>query len=132
MPRDNVEIVREGFAALASEGVEGLVPLIDPEFEVTTPPDLASEPDTYRGVEGVRRYFESFYDAMENVYFEGHEFTAVGDRVLVDFTLRATGRSSGIEVGQSAHMLWTLRDGKAIRLELFSDRDEALATARKS
>ena len=46
--------------------------MIHPEFEVTTPQSLASEPDTYRGHEGIRRYFDSFYEAMENVYFEGH------------------------------------------------------------
>jgi ketosteroid isomerase-like protein len=127
---ENVEIVRGGFDALKREGVEGLVPLIHPDFEATTPASLASEPDTYRGPDGVRRYFDSFYDAMEDIYFEGHEFTAVGDRVVVDFTLHATGRSSGIPVEQKAFQVWTLRDGKAIGLDLFTDRDEAMAAAK--
>lgn len=126
---ENVEIVRKGFDALKEDGVEGLLPLIHPEFEATTPPSLASEPDTYRGVEGVKRYFASFYDAMEDIYFEGHKFTPVGDRVVVDFTLHATGRSTGIEVEQSAFQVWKLKDGKAIALDLYTDRDEATAAA---
>jgi hypothetical protein len=46
MPEENVEIARRAYAALA-EGVEAMLAFADPEFEVTTPPSLASEPDTY-------------------------------------------------------------------------------------
>ena len=83
MPQSNVDLVRQGFEALNEGGVEALVPLVHPEFEVTTPPGLAAEPDTYRGPEGVRRYFESFYEAMDRVVFEPERFIAVGDRVVV-------------------------------------------------
>ena len=55
------------------------MPFVHPEFEVTTPPGLAAEPDTYRGPGGVRRYFESFYEAMDRVGFEPERFIAVGD-----------------------------------------------------
>jgi ketosteroid isomerase-like protein len=126
---DNLEIVRRGFEALAEGGVEGLIPFIHPEFEGIAPPELASEPDTYRGPEGIRRYFDSFYDAMEEIRFEPHEFIAVGDRVVVRFTLRARGRTTGIEVEQKAVQVWEVRDGKAFRLELFTDLDEAMAAA---
>jgi len=126
---ENVEIVRRGFDALKENGVEGLLPLIHPDFEATTPPGLATEPDTYRGRDGVQRYFDSFYEAMEDIYFEGHEFTAIGDKVVVDFTLHATGRSSGIPVELRAFQVWTLTEGTAIGLELFPGRDEAMAAA---
>ena len=49
------------------------------------------------------------------------------DRVVVDFTLHATGRSSGIEVEQKAFQVWTLVEDKAIGLELFTDREQAEA-----
>ena len=52
MSSRNVEIIRGGFEALSEGGVEALVPLIHPEFEMTTPANLAAEPDTYRGPEG--------------------------------------------------------------------------------
>ena len=129
MSEENVEVVRRAYAALAEQGVEALLAFIDPEFEVTTPSSLASEPDTYRGHDGVRRYFDSFSEVMEGVYFEGHEFTAVGDKVFVDTTLHARGRTTGIAAEQRAFLVWTLRNGMAIRAEAFAQRGEALKAA---
>ena len=40
---------------------------------MTTPANLAAEPDTYRGHEGIRRYFDSFYDVMDEVRFRLNE-----------------------------------------------------------
>jgi ketosteroid isomerase-like protein len=61
--RDNLEIVRRAFDAFNDRGVEGIVAYIHPEFEATISPKLASEPDTYRGHDGIRRWFDSFYEA---------------------------------------------------------------------
>ena len=100
-----------------------------PRFEVTTPAALASEPDTYRGHEGVRRWFGSFGDAMEGVYFEGLEFTPFGDKVLVETKLHARGRATGIDTEQRAFLVWTLCDGLVTRVETFADEGQALAAA---
>ena len=129
MSSENVEFVRGGFQALSEGGVEALLPLIHPEFELTTPANLAAEPDTYRGPEGVRRYFDSFYDAMDEIRFEPREFREAGGRVIVPVTLTAKGRTTGIEARQELVMAWTLRDGQATRVEVFATVDEALAAA---
>jgi ketosteroid isomerase-like protein len=126
MSSRNVEIIRGGFEALNEGGVEALLPLVHPEFEMTTPPNLAAEPDTYRGTEGVRRYFDSFYDAMEEVRFEPGEFRDVGGRVIAQSTLIARGRATGIEVKQEVVLVWSLRDEQAIRVEVYATLDEAL------
>ena len=124
--------MRRAYATLAEQGVEAVLSFIDPEIEVTTPPSLASEPDTYRGHEGVRRYFDSFGDALEGVYFEGQDFTSVGDRVLVDTMLHARGRTTGIEVEQRAFLVWTLREGLVTRVDTFAEQEEALEAAAQS
>jgi ketosteroid isomerase-like protein len=129
---DNVETVRRGFEAFNARGVEGILPLIDPDFEVTTPPDLAAEPSTYRGEEGVREWFDSFDEVMDQIRWDAREFHAVGDRVVVEFTLRARGKSTGLDFGQEAVMVWTLRDGRAVGISLHSTLDEALAAAERA
>ena len=129
MSQENVEIMRSGYAALAEQGVEAVLAFADPEFEATTPPSLASEPGTYRGHEGVRRWWGSFGDAMEGVYFEGREFTSVGDKVLVDTKLHARGRTTGIETEQRAFLVWTLREGLVTRVDTFAERGQALEAA---
>jgi ketosteroid isomerase-like protein len=125
MSQENVEIMRRAYAALVEQGVEAVLAFADPQFEATTPPSLASEPGTYRGHEGVRRYFSSFGDAMEGVYFEGQEFTSVGDKVLVDTKLHARGRTTGIETEQRAFLVWTLREGLVTGVETFLERGQA-------
>lgn len=132
MSEENVEVVRRAHKAFADEGVEAVLPFIDPEYEATTPSSLASEPDTYRGHDGVRRYFEAFGDGLDGVHFEAREFTAVGDQVLVDTVMHARGRTTGIDVEQHAFVLWTLREGLVVRQEAFPERGQALEAAEAS
>jgi ketosteroid isomerase-like protein len=130
MSDENVEIVRRGFETMQRDGWRTLFSLIDPEFELTTPPDLAMEPDTYRGEAGLRRYFESFEDAMEDIQIvpEG-EFLGAGEKVFVPFRLSARGRETGIEATQHAFQVWTMRAGKGLRVEIFASREHALEAA---
>jgi ketosteroid isomerase-like protein len=128
----NLEIVKRGFDAFNDKGVDGIIPFIHPDFEATTPPDLASEPDTYRGHDGIRRWFDSFDEVMDEIRWDGHEFRQVGDRVVVEFTLRATGKTTGLAFGQDAVMVWELRDGRAVGVELFQTLEEALAFAERA
>jgi ketosteroid isomerase-like protein len=129
MSQENVELVRNLYGGLASEGVEGLLSFIHPEFEGTTPTDLAIEPDVYRGRDGVRRYFDSFSGAMDDIHFEGHRFHDAGDRVVVEMTLKARGKATGIEVGQPGFQVWEIRDRQVVRLENFATLDQALEAA---
>lgn len=124
---DNVEIVERGMEAFNEQGIEGILPLLHPDFEATTPPELASEPDTYRGPDGIRRWFDSFEEVMDEIRWDPSGFRDAGDgRVLVEFTLRARGRTTGLDFGQEAVMLWQLRDGRAFRLDLYPTLDQAL------
>jgi ketosteroid isomerase-like protein len=129
--RENLETVQRGIEAFNDQGVEGIIPSIDPEFEATTPPDLASEPDTYRGHDGIRRWFDSFFEVMDEIRWDAREFHEAGEKVVVEFTLRARGKTTGLSFGQDAVMVWTLRNGKAVRVDLYPTLDEALAAAQE-
>jgi ketosteroid isomerase-like protein len=118
-----------GRAALDQGGVEALLEYIHEDFQASTPPGLASEPDTYVGHDGVRRYFDSFNEVMEDIRWQSHTFHEAGEKVVVEFTLYARGRSTGLEFGKPAVQVWTLRDGKVIGLELYPTLEDALAAA---
>jgi ketosteroid isomerase-like protein len=130
MSEENVEVLRRGYAALAKGGVDQMLELTDPEFELITPASLASEPGTFRGHDGVRAWFASFDGVMEGVQLEGRTFTAFGDRVLVETVLRARGRATGIDTEQRAFLVWTVRDGLVVRGEAFAEREDALEAAQ--
>jgi ketosteroid isomerase-like protein len=126
----NAELVERAFALLDSRTYEQVLPLIDERFEMVTTREVASEPDVYRGPEGVRRWWLSFLDAMEWVRLEALSFEQTGDgRVIVDFIINARGKHSGIEAGQPAVAIATASEGKLLRLEFFTDLERARAAA---
>lgn len=129
MSSADVEMVRSGFETLARDGVEGLLPLVHPEFQMTTPAGLAAEPDTYRGRDGMRRYWDSFGDGMEGIEFVAREFEDLGEgKVLNIAVLRGRGRSTGIEVSQEVVLVWEVRDAMAYRVNIFASVEEARAS----
>jgi ketosteroid isomerase-like protein len=123
----NLEIVQRGMEAFNEQGIDGILPLIRPDFEATTPPELASEPDTYRGHAGIRRWFSSFDEVMDEIRWDAGGFQEIGDRVVVEFTLRARGKTTGLDFGQDAVMVWELRDGMAFRLYLYPTLEQAVS-----
>jgi ketosteroid isomerase-like protein len=128
--RDEVELVAETFELLDSDRYEQVLPLIDDRFEMVTTREVASEPDTYRGPEGVRRWWQSFLEAMDSVRVEPRRLHPAGEgQVIVEFVIRARGQHSGIETEQPAVGLVTVADGKLLRLEFFTSLDQARAAA---
>jgi ketosteroid isomerase-like protein len=76
----------------------------------------------------VRRYLEKVNEAIEDYRMIPEEFIDAGaDRVLVFSREGGRGRGSGAEVQThpTAH-LWTIRDGKAVRLQSYWERSDAL------
>jgi ketosteroid isomerase-like protein len=128
--KQDLKLVRDGFSRLADEGYESLLPLIHPEFEMTTLPGIAAEPQTYRGVEGMRRWWESFYEVMDEVRVVPNEYHDAGDgRVVIAASLSATGQASGLEVAQPTFLLLRLRDEQIHRIEFFLTLDDAVEAA---
>jgi len=119
-------MVRSGFEAFARVGIDGLVPLVHHDFEMTTPAALAAEPGTYRGPEGMRRYWDSFGDGMDQVRFIAEGFEDLGDgRVLTPVRLQGRGLSTGIEVEQAVVLIWEVRDAMAYRCLIYGSVEEA-------
>ena len=128
MGEADVALMRRGFAAFSREGPEGLIRFLHPDFEMTTPAGMAAEPDTYRGHDGMRRYFDSFNDVMDDIRFDVLEYEDLGDgRVLIETVLRARGQTTGIEVEQLVTQVWETSDGLAVRCHVFPDPEEARA-----
>jgi ketosteroid isomerase-like protein len=84
----------------------------------------------YHGHEGVRTFWRTWFAAWETVDFEYEEFIDAGDQVLSILSQRMRGRTSGVELEWNSYaQVWTIRDGKVIRVQFFANRDEALEAA---
>lgn len=125
-----LELIIKTFRLLDSDTYEQALEFIDDDFVMATPAALASEPGVYRGPEGVRRWWESFLEAMGSVRLETLDTEDAGDgRAVVSFVIHARGRSTGIETEQRAFAIATVANEKLVGLELFGTLEEARAAA---
>jgi uncharacterized protein len=126
MSHENVEIVRRSFNQFAREGLESVLGDFDPEIEWTTT-DAFLEADTYRGHEGISRYFETLAGEFEDVRLDAEEVIDGGDQVLVCVRMSGRGKASGAPVALTLTSVCSLRDGKFVRIRNYPDKEQALA-----
>ena len=121
-----MQLVRTAMESFNLDGVDAIAEQIHPDFETTTPASLSVEPDTYRGPEGVRRWFDAWEGTMDEVRFDVDELLDAGDQVVAVSRMIARSHTTGLELEQAVALVWTLRDGRAVRLDPFATREEAL------
>jgi ketosteroid isomerase-like protein len=126
MSQENVETLRRAYEAFSSGDMVRILAFAHPDLEVVVPPDLSAEPDTYRGHDGVRRYFQSFGDAMDEIRFQPERFWDVGQSVLAVVRVTAKGRQTAIPVEQRIAQVWTMRDGMGVRVQTYASLSDAL------
>jgi ketosteroid isomerase-like protein len=66
-------------------------------------------------------------DALGERRFDSAELlTPAADTVVLVGRVREQGRSSGVAVETHGAAVWTMRDGKVIRLKIYQSSDDAL------
>ena len=86
-------------------------------------------PGTYRGAEEARRFFEDLFEPFEEVTVDPEQFFEHGDQIAVFVRVRLKPTRSNALVENRIGHLWTMREGKATRLEVFPRREDALEAA---
>ena len=66
-------------------------------------------------------------DAWEDWELEIDSLHDAGDRVVALLRQRGTSKAAGMPVEMSFAQVWTIRDGKQARMDMYSDPAEALA-----
>ena len=128
MAQENVEIVREGYEEWRRSR-ELDFDLLDPDIEWVLHGTPAGDV-SYRGWDGVRRWFAEQDDAWSDQWWEVEDLRESPDgRVLALVVAHAVGRGSGVPVTVSLANIWTIDDGRVTRMEMFLDRVAALEAA---
>jgi ketosteroid isomerase-like protein len=135
--KENVELVRRLYAELASEGSgrefegrltdEALSRFLDPGIEWVAVPDSLLAADSYRGFEGVRRFWGEFVSAWESYKVEPLRFDDAGDRVAV--VVHIVGRTHELEIDETRSSLLTVRDGRVVHVQSFARAEDAREAA---
>jgi ketosteroid isomerase-like protein len=126
MSKKNVEVIRalyDGWLA-GDPGYERL----DPEIAMVESKSLPGAAAAH-GIDAVRRYIESFAKYWDEIRFEPQEYIDAGEQVVVVARLLGQNKSSGAAVERTWAYVWTLRDGRALRMDGYADRQEALDAA---
>jgi ketosteroid isomerase-like protein len=84
------------------------------------------EQQIYQGVEGADAFFAEWGDAWDDWTVEIEAMHDAGDRVVAIVRQRGRSKMSGVLADMSMGMVWTFRDGKEARMDLYSDAREAL------
>jgi ketosteroid isomerase-like protein len=124
MSADNVELIRRFVDAFNRGEVESMAEHYDPDVELHEWP-TAPGASVYRGAEGVLSAIDGWFEIWEWMRVEIVELVDAGDDVLVILDQRAKGKGSEVEVEIRSFNVYTFRDGKVIRIQLFTEPEPA-------
>jgi ketosteroid isomerase-like protein len=130
MPTETVEVIESLYAATGRGDAAAALALIDPEVEINyrgVVPDLYGR--DLHGHEGVGEVMATITSEFSEFQASPEEILDADDRVVVVVFQRGVGRASGIPVERRVGQVWTVRDGMAVRWQIFKDRAEALEAA---
>src|SRR5262245_52005711 len=120
--RENTQLVQRVYELVGARDLDALLQLFAADVEWQVPAmDGVPFAGTWRGHEGLRRFFSTVADAQDVVRFQPERFVAQDDVVIVlgRFAMRvkATGNDA---VSEWAHV-WTIEGGKVARFREYVD-----------
>jgi ketosteroid isomerase-like protein len=123
----NAQIVRDAAEAFQQRDLDGVLSFLDPAVECHVSGELMNA-GTWHGHAGFAAMATAWEEPWEHIDYEVEVIeTPDDDHVLAHLHQRATGRQSGVPVELTVVYMIELRDGRAVRLHIYSDRDAARA-----
>jgi ketosteroid isomerase-like protein len=131
MSESNIHAIQTMFDAFKKRDIAGALESVDDDIELE-PSSTFPGQEVYRGHEGVLRFFAMFFEAWDEYHAEPIEFVDAGENVVVVVHQRARGKGSGVMIESDMFQVWTLRDGKAVRVRVRESREEALRLSQET
>jgi len=129
MSQGNVELAKRGIDAFNTRDLDLVDELAHPDYEFFPALVGTIDGDSFKGREGLKRYFETVSDTWEELRLVGEEFRDLGNRVLWLGRLEGCGRGSGVPVDSPCAFIIELRARKIERVRAYLDHGEALRAA---
>jgi ketosteroid isomerase-like protein len=133
--KENVQVVQQMFAAFDKRDLSGALNTLSDDVYWQSPVTRGgskeiswSKPRHNR--DEVALFFKDLFEKVQPERLEPLEFTAQGDRVVVEGKNRGTVRSTGHSYEHDWVMVFTLREGKIKRLLHYYDTADIVAAFR--
>jgi ketosteroid isomerase-like protein len=127
--KEPLETVTRVWEAAQRRDTDALFALYDPAIVWQVHYGPIELRGVYHGHEGVRQLFKQWREPFETYEEEPGVFIDAGDNVVVEIRLSGRGKTSGVEVEMPRWMMYTIRDGLVIRVDIFETKAEALEAA---
>jgi ketosteroid isomerase-like protein len=128
MSQENLELMRAFYDTWSRGDYEGWEEFFDPDVEWHTARE-DPDADVYRGRPALWRMFERWLESFGPLTAVAEEFIDMGDRVFVWQKTFGRGSASGVDVFWEGAYVWTLRNRKIVKVQIFFSRNEALQAA---
>ena len=112
MSRENVEVVRRAFEAYERGDVEAMLEEVDQEVQWKQ----VEEPAPVHGRDGVREAVRRWDETWDNLQAQVDEYIDAGECVVALIRFRGLGRTSGVPVEMASYHVFTVRNGKVVRM----------------
>jgi hypothetical protein len=144
MSQENVEVVKraqpdgvdmvELFRAFAAPdavptGIDLTVYDSDCQVEFNSRKTAALAPPSSTGLLGLVEGWLDWLEPWESYYIEVERFIDAGDEVVSLARVHAQSTRGGVPVEHSPAAVWSVRDGKVVRVQFYLERDDALEAA---
>jgi ketosteroid isomerase-like protein len=132
MPNANIEALRRLYAEWEKGNMWALRDIADPDIEWEWSEGLATlsgGPRVYRGLEEIGRATLEWLSAWDFYWMTAEDFVEAGKRVVVPMTIHARTAGSDSVTRQQMAAVWVLRDGRAVSVRFYDQREEAMRAA---
>jgi ketosteroid isomerase-like protein len=123
------DCVRAFVAAFNAGELERQLSLATPDLVLTTAPEWPGG-GRYAGREEVRRFVREFQDTWGSIRYEQLAHEVAGERLIERARWVGRGRSSGVETAVDFYTVWTVREDRVARMDVFATRAAAREFAR--
>ena len=123
-------LVRQAYEAFTDGDLDaGMAAALHPDIE-WLPSEKFPDREPFRGHEGVRGFVMLFRENFDDFWMRPEEFIQSPDgRVVVPLRIGGHGKAGGVDIDAFYVHVWTLSEGKAVRVETYTTREDALAAA---
>jgi hypothetical protein len=120
--QDNVQVVKDAYAAFARGDIPAVVNACAPEVEWIIPGGSGIPvAGTFRSRKGVADFFRALGENQTARQFEPREFIAQGDKVVVLGHYRWTVKPTGKPYESDWVHVFAIRNGSVVRFQEYSD-----------
>jgi len=126
MSQEGVEIVLRVMRRFADQDLDAALGDVDAEATLDWSNSDALDSGVYTGRAAWRAFMRERDAALGERRVDTVILAATTDTVVLAGRIREQGRVSGVAVETRGATVWTLRDGKVIRLKIYQSTDEAL------